>query len=293
VHDSFADARLVFPTVHLSRPIPSSRLTRLALLLPLVAAATACEIVAPPLPDDAVGFTPPPVYSRWWRMVEECSGRRGSLDAVAWYEVPGASSVDVNGEPASGYWSRGGNQIVLAGPYTLRGDVVRHEMLHALVRGRGHPREQFLGACAGVVHCEGPCVEGTFVAPGPATAVTANALELDVEVVPKPPSGLVDGGSFSVIVTARNPRATAVRVTSFDGSTRNVRTWGFEIASRVHGSMGQHRVVVDGSTLWFAPGETKRSVFDLHVIQFPAGDYTVSGAFDRSLSRGVAVAIER
>ncbi|HJQ11408.1 MAG TPA: hypothetical protein VJ840_10300 [Gemmatimonadaceae bacterium] len=123
------------------------------------AAAIACilalscdRIVDPALPGDAIRFTPPPVYAQWWTSTEACSGITGSLDAVEFYRIPNASTIPdkTYGEVAA-YWSPASNRIVLADFYEMQGQVVRHEMLHALLRVSGHPPEYFQGRCADVV----------------------------------------------------------------------------------------------------------------------------------------------
>src|SRR5437762_5976779 len=98
------------------------------------------RIVDPVFDSGAEQFERPLVYTRWWSMVESCSGLHGSLADITWYQVPGAI-VDLDGKDVSGYWSRASNSIVLAGDQVLGGAIVRHEMLHALVRQAGHSRE--------------------------------------------------------------------------------------------------------------------------------------------------------
>ncbi|HEY0779780.1 MAG TPA: hypothetical protein VGD56_17565, partial [Gemmatirosa sp.] len=110
----------------------------------------------PALPAGATRLTPPPVYARWWAMTEACSGLRRDLGAVDWYVTTGAPSIsDGHQSDLGGYYSPASNRIVLADTAALDGATIRHEMLHALLGPAvaGHPRAQFLGRCAGVVHC--------------------------------------------------------------------------------------------------------------------------------------------
>src|SRR6478752_7807743 len=76
--------------------------------LPLVAAValvTACDrIVDPALPFAATPYSPPVVYSKWWSMVESCSGVSRPLANVTWFGVPG-EDFDLNGQVVTGYWS--------------------------------------------------------------------------------------------------------------------------------------------------------------------------------------------
>jgi len=126
----------------------------------LLLGAVACSsIVDPALDPRAVPFQPPPVYARWWSMVQSCSGLQGSLSDVSWYQVPGSGTVSYSGDEVAGYWALKDSRIVLGGEAVLDGSVVRHEMLHALVRkASGHPREYFLQRCAGLVVCGPTCV---------------------------------------------------------------------------------------------------------------------------------------
>jgi len=67
-------------------------------------------------------------------------------------------AVSLKGMDAAGYWSLGGSRIVLTECIVDDGSAVRHEMLHAILQVGGHPRAQFLGACAALVDCEGSCI---------------------------------------------------------------------------------------------------------------------------------------
>src|SRR5688500_4303804 len=123
-----------------------------------VGLAACGSLVDPDLPTNAEQFSPPPVYARWWAMPQACSGLSGDLAFVSWHVVPGASTVPLNGQLVDGYWSGASNRIVIAEKARLAGGKVRHEMLHALIKARGHPRGKFLADCGGVVACPVPCV---------------------------------------------------------------------------------------------------------------------------------------
>src|SRR6476620_4142025 len=137
----------------------------------LLLSTVACSsIVDPALDPRAVSFQPPPVYARWWSMVESCSGLQGPLSDVSLYQVPGSGTVSYSGDEVAGYRALNNNRIVLGGEAILDGSVVRHEMLHALVRkASGHPREYFLQRCAGLVVCGPTCVADA----GPAPSIDA------------------------------------------------------------------------------------------------------------------------
>ncbi|HYD54741.1 MAG TPA: hypothetical protein VEA99_19060, partial [Gemmatimonadaceae bacterium] len=176
----------------------------------LASLCLACIEPAAPLPSGAERFDPPPIYRTWWSLTEQCSGRRGSLEAVAWYVVPGARTLrDPLGHEADGYWSARRNRIVLAGDWAQDGPLVRHEMLHALDRRDGHARDTFVARCLGVVECSGACLADA----GPAAAVdpmavsaSPQALDVGTEITPPSPGAQVNGGHFTLVVRARNPQ---------------------------------------------------------------------------------------
>jgi len=255
------------------------------LAMPLV---IGCETPAAPfLVEGAERFDPPPAYQLWWDLTQQCSARRGSFAGVRWYVVPGASTLLVNGQRVEGYWTSG-NAIVLAEAATFSGPLVRHEMLHALQEGDGHPREFFLSRCGGVVVCGGPCASDAepLPAPDPETPrVTPDALEIDVEIRPQVPSHTLYGGFFTMVVTARNPRSDAVVVTlptTTFGEPGVSFAWEAESGGVIDGG---HVRAMDEAVTRFAPGETKRQVFDFKFYNaigrangLAPGTYTLRGA---------------
>jgi hypothetical protein len=266
----------------------SVRWTKL-LLLPLL---VACEKpVAPVLVDGAQRFQPPAVYQRWWEMTVECSGRRAPLSAVRWYFVPGARTVQLNGEQYAGYWSQGGNSIVLAEEAMLDGSLVRHEMLHSLIDVGTHPRGEFLGRCGGVVECSGRCIAdaGRLPPVDPRVArVGPDALEIGVLVNPAAPSRAQYGGYFTMTVTARNPRTHPVVVTlPPPGDAGPSVTFEYRVEYPGGYVESNERAWDDGATR-FDPGETKRHVFDFRMVGaeqstlsggLRAGTYDLRGAY--------------
>jgi hypothetical protein len=244
------------------------RLLRWSALLtvPLLAA---CEVAtAPVLPDGAVRFEPPPAYRLWWAMTQECSGRPGSFTAVDWYVVPGAHFLDVEGKRVDGYWTAPGNTIVLAESAVMDAALVRHEMLHALIRVTSHPRESFLGRCGGVVVCISSCLAEAGPPPPPDPAalhVSPTGLEVNVLVTPERPARALYGGYFTLTVTVHNPRDQAVVVTlppSADAGppvTFEYRIEGSGLAAAYNDRAW------DESVIRFGPGETKRRVYDFRM----------------------------
>jgi hypothetical protein len=254
-----------------------------------VAGLAACgDLVDPDLPANAEQFTPPPVYARWWSMTQSCSGLSGDLSAVTWFMVPGVSTVLLNGKAVEGYWSLAGNRIVIAGAGRLSGAIVRHEMLHALIKVGGHPRAKFLDDCGGVVYCTEACISDAGPPPSPdpaAVQIGPEPLEVRVDVVPATPSRAVDDGFFAVIVSVRNPVTSPVVVQlppqPIGGGPT---TYAFDVAGQSTVLSG-HEFALDPSVSTFAAGETKRHVFDFQIgsnvtsRSLPPGTYTLRAGY--------------
>lgn len=239
----------------------------LLLLCPLL---WACESPAGiRFPSSAQRFTPPAVYREWWARTEACSGGHASFDAVAWYVVPDAWTLsDVAGAPL-GAWFVSGNRIVLAGNVQEWGDLVRHEMLHAILgppAGR-HPRDTFIQRCGGVVECDQVCSAdgGPARSPVPnARFVAPTALDVAVEVVPIAASGSVLGGHFTMIITVRNAATYPVIVQlppSGDAGPSGSFSYRIE-GSGVTDSYDAR--AWEPEVTRFGGGETKQFLFDLH-----------------------------
>jgi hypothetical protein len=111
---------------------------------PLVAFAallTACGFD----PAGSQAWEPPAVYQEWWAKTEECSGLSGNFDRIEWMIVPGESFPCSSGN-CVGHWDPG-HKIFLASDWTAHEMVVRHEMLHDLIRRSGHPSPPFGSGC--------------------------------------------------------------------------------------------------------------------------------------------------
>jgi hypothetical protein len=89
-------------------------------------------LVDPLFPSDAEEFSPPAVYSTWWKMTQACSGMTGSLGSITWFKTNQILRLG-NGDPIGGYTTFLTNRIVLTNALVLDGGSVRHEMLHALL----------------------------------------------------------------------------------------------------------------------------------------------------------------
>ena len=111
---------------------------------PLVALATllaACGFD----PAGSQPWEPPAVYQTWWAETEACSGLSGNFDRIEWMIVPGESFPCASGD-CVGHWDPG-HKIFLASEWTEHEMVVRHEMLHELMRRSGHPSPPFGNGC--------------------------------------------------------------------------------------------------------------------------------------------------
>jgi hypothetical protein len=258
------------------------------LIAPIVATVlgfAACGgdgIVEPPLPSDAQQFSPPAVYPTWWNMTQACSGLTGSLTAVTWYKTD-AVVHDVNtGDLVLGYWSSAGNRIVLTTASVLDGGTVRHEMLHALLRVRGHPRDQFLGKCEGTVPCQEPCISDAGAYPAPPEVpihVTGDMIDLTVDVEPRNPTKAQDGGFFSITVMARNRSTHWATVTPSLVQDDSASTFSFDVRGTTSAGFTGGDVALDPSERIFAPGETKKQVFDFAIGDSPFGNQLLPGNY--------------
>jgi hypothetical protein len=269
--------------------IDAVRVSRWLSLIAAVVGFAACRnLVDPDLPPNAEEFTQPPMYARWWAMTEACSGLSGDLSSVSWFVVPGVSTVTLDGKQVQGYWSFASNRIVIAGSGKLAGNLVRHEMLHALIKARGHPRAKFLDACGGVVNCTESCISdaGPPPAPDPASIqVGPEPLQVQVDIQPAAPSRAVDGGFFALIVSVRNPMTSPLVVTLPPRPVGGPpRSFSFDFVGQSSVLSGNVDAL-DPSVTVFAAGETKRYVFDFMIgtellsRSLQPGTYTVQAGY--------------
>lgn len=260
----------------------------IAIIISAQLIALACsDATAPKLPGDAQQFSPPAVYSTWWQMTETCSGLNGSLAAITWYQTAEQVTDSRSGGVIAGYWIPSTNQIVLNSLVMMDGQTVRHEMLHALRQKSGHPRDQFLGKCAGVVDCQEPCVADAGAYPNPPQTpihVNSDSIDIMVDIEPHTPAHAIDGGRFSITVLAHNKTARWITVTPAPGVSAGNQTFSIDV-NGANGSTARDELGLDPSQTIFSPGETKRYVFDLVIGDYPfgnqllPGDYVLRGAF--------------
>jgi hypothetical protein len=228
-----------------------------------------CDPTGSLLPFGAERFVPPKVYEEWWQLTEQCSGLTGDFAAVSWYHVPGAVDIPPgDGSLVNGRWDEAENRIILGGESERAGDLVRHEMLHALLRASGHPRQQFIARCGGTVVCTQQCIRDAGPAPEPnplAGNVSPSALEIGVEVSPSAPGSSINEGNFMMVVTARNPSSSPVIVQLPPaGDAGPPVSFSYDIKGSGRGNSYAMRAEVPEVT-WFAPLEEKRFIFDFHI----------------------------
>jgi hypothetical protein len=263
-------------------------LRRALLLLSLAA----CESPTG-LPPGAERFAPPAVYRQWWTLTEACSGLRGSFDAVQWYVLPNASTLQLDdGTVVNAAWEGRGNRIILPAELDGRyaGDLVRHEMLNALLQASTHPRGAFIGRCGGTVVCTTGCDTGPASAPAPdpnAIPVDPTRLEIGVEVTTTPASPPDRERYVMMVVTARNPSAESWRVSlAPSGDAGEPVSFSYSLENKAIGEQVWYDMRADAPEVTrFAAGETKRFIFDFWVRSGPTrydvapGMWTFRGAY--------------
>jgi len=256
----------------------------------------ACNFITAPLPPNAEPFAPPAVFARWWAMTEACSGHKGNMGGVHWYRVPGSRFI-LHGQPAAGYWNNSTNRIVLVEDAIEQGDMVRHEMLHALLGVNGHPRAQFLGSCASLLPCQGTCIKdaGQWHVPAQNYVVLPpDSLDVTSHVELFPSES--DGQRWLALeVIVRNPGERAV-VAAAPGDRVTPPTFGYDLRGP-SGGIGGGEIATDSSTLYFRPLETKRWLFeflvapDLSEHHMPPGNYLMRGSYARHRSADTTIAV--
>jgi hypothetical protein len=262
-----------------------------ALVLAFAVIASGCTDLLPP---GATAFTPPPVYSTWWAMVESCSNQAGPLSRVNWFEAP--DNVELkspNGGVVGGYWDKETNTIVVQHRYLLDGPLIRHEMLHSLTGG-GHERRYFLRSCGGIVVCVEACKAeaGGYELPGESVPrVPPDSLVITTTVEPLTLDGTISDSFFRVIVSVRNPANHPIVVNlPPSGDSGPSVTFSYVIKRKEAGFGGvqSDRRLADPEQTYFDAHETKRCVFDWVARpirnadnELPPGTYTAVGGFGK------------
>ena len=229
-------------------------------------------------------------------MAEECSGLTGSFEAIRWYRAPANRMQAEEGPGTVAFWASKDNRVVLADRAAESARIVRHEMLHALAQQQGHPRDLFLGKCAGLVRCDEACE----VAAGPppprdraVVSVPLDSLVVTVSCVPDQPSSRWNEGAFQVTVVVTNPASHPV----FLALPAPAAAFSLRVLPSDWRLIGDRD---DGARelRWFAAGEAKSYVFDLRAndstagVVFTAGDYRLVGGFSTRTSAPMVLRIE-
>lgn len=284
------------PTIHALRRSLGQRTRSLASATALGAMLTACsgvgsDIVTPSTslksaPSTMRELTAPAQYKLWWDMTRACSGLSRDVSGVRWYTTAD-TALRTSADGASGIageWTASTNSIELVQAHVNDGSVVRHEMLHAFIVASGHPAEQFAGDCAGYVNCVGSCAAAVGVrplAPASALRVTTDSLRITQRIFPARIDLSTDpDGWFALMVEATNarPYPVWVHLAKFPGRPSSAATFGYAALN-----MSQQDYV-DGDSISFLPGETKRMIFDLKAKEYVANyrTTTIRGFFNAS-----------
>jgi hypothetical protein len=119
------------------------------LLLPLVLALAACSPTAPvdAVPSGAVEFPAHSVYLLWWKEVEVDAGVLRSMDRVRYFRVPTKAGFWYDPQIrrwVNGLWSPDGKIYLADRDGELNEGLVKHELLHEILRGdSGHRNPLF------------------------------------------------------------------------------------------------------------------------------------------------------
>lgn len=132
--------------------MPNRAIRSAVFALGLSVLAAACNSTSPheiSLPVGAVEIAAPAVYQEWHAKTQSCSGRTGNFSTLKFYVVPGVDAFPTYGGAKVGEWVTDGSssRIVVAGNYRDHEMVVRHEILHSILKSDGHPPEYFVNRC--------------------------------------------------------------------------------------------------------------------------------------------------
>lgn len=246
-----------------------------------LAVASACEQPVEParFPADAIAFDPDPIYVEWWSLVEACTGRVGNLSDISWYHSAEQSGLIYNGQSVGGLYFADGHRILLDRQLILRGETIRHEMIHALAAPNGHPRAFFAEQCAHLQRCIGCGYrESDRGVPLAAPEFNASILEVTIAAEPEFISASARNRWYRLVVSARNTRNESVWVTLPDEASFD---W-IEV-----GKFGSY-AFTDEPRWAFRAGETRRYTFDLRDT---VGTYQFYGSFGGKRSDAITVHI--
>jgi hypothetical protein len=232
-----------------------------------------CAEITYAFPTNAIQMPVREQYEMWWNVTQACSKVPGRFSDVTWYVVPGPSTFLSNGVASYGAYYPDSHSIFIAETALDDGWLVRHEMLHALLRAGGHPSDYFQARCGGIVICDPS--ECAPLAPSPVDTATLPVAKLGVSlnVTPEILSDGSTGGWFTIVVSATNPSANAVWIKLDQRPDSLVFGWGYTMLG------GYVRDLLDNQRVGFAGGETKRHTFDLQLVPGQQGVHTAPGTY--------------
>lgn len=265
-----------------------TRTTALSVSLVLLSCSS---LFGPDLPEGTVPLAPLPAeYEGWWSLMQRCSGREGRLEDVEWLVLPRATSIPET-DGADGIYSERDHAIVLTGRSVGLGPLVRHEMLHALLRDGLHRRSAFIDACGGVVSCGMVCTQeaGVPLAPTPDMALMdPERMRIDVDLVPSTTSlAMGTEGCVTIVVSATNSQARPVRAFVVNQLSQGF-SWMVEGVGAGADNRGEEAEYVA-----FEAGGTRRYTFDCPqpFTELSPGDFGVRGSFTGLSSEGVVLTV--
>lgn len=228
-------------------------------------AVLGCGDATAPLPQGATEFTPPSQYAFWWSMTEECSGLTGDMSAIRWYAVPYTAAL---GKDVDGLYYTTSHRIILLADSISSGQVVRHEMLHALGAEPGHPAKYFQDRCQGAVNCSSACIsDGGARPPVDSTGPIVSPGQLDLTAFTNPDTPTAGDSSWlALTIQVRNPHPYPVRVALTEVfGTPVSETFGLITTSCPASVIYQPPVYdwIHGNRIVLAAGEVRRRVFDI------------------------------
>ena len=94
--------------------------------------------------DDGIEYFDEGLFKPLWNDLKQCSKLDGSLREVTFYYVPRETLTPVHGVRTLGMYFPKTHRIFIVQSSMADRDVVRHEMMHALLRETaGHPPKYF------------------------------------------------------------------------------------------------------------------------------------------------------
>jgi hypothetical protein len=224
-----------------------------------------CGDAVAPLPAGAVRMDPLPQYQMWWQFTEQCSGLTGDMSTIQWFRVPATGTL--NDDHADGIFYTESRRIVLAGDSIASGQLVRHEMLHALGATPGHPAAYFQDRCGGIVDCQAACLSDGGTVPVDSAGSFVDPMWLLVTTKFEPIVPIKSHDTWAALtIRIENPFPEAVRVhlTPVSG-TKSSETFGYKYAPCSAPNQFHLPVYdwIDGDVFVIGPHAVKQRMFDI------------------------------